>query len=218
MMDLLFDRPRRRALKVLCLGAHCDDVDIGCGGTLLRMIAHNARVDVTWAAFSGDERRTRELNRSAARFLRKAAAKRVVAHGFRDGFFPAEYAGIKEAMNSLRDSVDPDLIFTHHLDDRHQDHRVVGELTWTVFRRHLIAEYEIPKYDAGLPPPNAYMRLTKPEVETKIRILTSCYVSQRSKPWFSEDTFRGLMRLRGIEAGAAEGWAEAFHLRKLSLA
>src|SRR6185295_5747792 len=111
MMDLLFDRPRRRALKVLCLGAHCDDVDIGCGGTLLRMIAQNPRIDVTWAAFSGDERRTRELNRSAARFLRKAAAKRVVPHRFRDGFFPAEYAGIKEAMNSLRDGVDPDLIF-----------------------------------------------------------------------------------------------------------
>jgi LmbE family N-acetylglucosaminyl deacetylase len=217
MIEAIIARPRGRPLRILCLGAHCDDVDIGCGGTLLKLLRADARIEVTWVAFSADAARARELKASARRFLKRAASARVITHAFRDSFFPAEYAALKDTFASLRGNADPDVIFTHHLEDRHQDHRIVGELTWSVFRRHLIVEYEIPKYDGGLPPPNAYVRLAPRDAEAKVRILMDAYGSQRTKPWFTADTFRGLMRLRGIEAGAPDGWAEGFQLRKLCI-
>jgi len=217
MLDLIVPRTPRRALRVLCVGAHCDDIDIGCGGALLRLIAERGRVDVCWAVFSGGPDRTRELRASARRFLRGAARATVITHEFRDSYFPGQYAAIKESFELLKRLPDPDLIFTHGTDDLHQDHRIIGDLTWNTFRRHLILEYEIPKYDAGLPPPNAYFPLTRAQGLAKIRILMSCYRSQLSKSWFTEETFRALLRLRGIESAAESGWAEAFHARKLCL-
>jgi LmbE family N-acetylglucosaminyl deacetylase len=219
MLELQLPRTdSKRPLRVLCLGAHCDDIDIGCGGTLLKLLGPGRKVDVTWVAFSAPAERARELRNSANRFLRRAVQSRVITHEFRDTFFPAQYSAIKETFIALQRLPDPDLIFTHHRSDLHQDHRIVSELTWNAFRRHLILEYETPKYDGGLTPTNAYARLDKRHVDAKIRTLMGCYRSQRAKPWFTPETFRGLMRLRGIESGSGSGWAEGFHAHKFCVA
>ena len=206
-----------KRLNVLCLGAHCDDVDIGCGGALLALLDRHASVDVTWVIFSAQGERERELRRSGRRFLRKAREARIVTHGYRDGFMPAHFAAIKEDFESLKAFPSPDVVFTHRRDDRHQDHRLIAELTWNTFRSHLILEYEVAKYEGDLTTPSAYVGLTPALVERKIRILLDCYRTQRAKHWFTADTFRGLMRLRGIESGAESGWAEGFHASKLLL-
>jgi LmbE family N-acetylglucosaminyl deacetylase len=167
--------------------------------------------------FSGNPQRAAELRRSARKFLRGAAESTVVVHEFRDGYFPANFAAIKDAFETLKTLPVPDLVFTHHLHDRHQDHRVVSELTWNTFRDHCILEYEIPKFDGGLATPNVHIELSPAQVERKIRILLSTYQSQLPKRWFTADTFRSILRLRGIESGAQSGWAEGFHGSKLLL-
>jgi LmbE family N-acetylglucosaminyl deacetylase len=215
MLTLSFgSRVGSRALKVLCIGAHCDDIDLGCGGTLLSLLKLRA-VDVTWVTFSGSHKRQAELRASARRFLRDAKSSRILTHDFRDGFFPTQLADIKERFEALKQLPGPDVIFTHQRDEFHQDHRIVGELTWNTFRNHVILEYEIPKYEGGLTTPEVYVPIAKSDVERKIKILMECYASQRSKRWFTADTLRGLMRLRGIESGGDTGWAEGFHARKL---
>ena len=208
---------RRRPLRILALGAHCDDIDIGCGGTMLSLLERHRGADVTWVVMGSNPVRERELRASAQRFLRRAGKSRVIAHKFRDGFFPAHFAAIKEAFESLKQLPDPDLIFTHHRADLHQDHRLVAELTWNTFRNHLILAYEIPKYEGDLTTPSAYVSLTRTQVERKISILRGCYPTQRAKRWFTDDTFRGLMRIRGIESGGESGWAEGFHASKFLL-
>ena len=218
MLELILPSAHRRATRILCLGAHCDDIEIGCGGTLLKLLARGGRWDVTWAVFSSSRPRERELRSSARRFLQRAAHTRVLTYEFRDSYFPAEYAAVKNTFESLKDLPEPDIVFTHHRADLHQDHRLVGELTWNAFRRHLILEYEIPKYEGGLTTPNAYVQLTKTQAAAKTRVLLACYASQRTKPWFNAETFDALMRLRGVEAGPGAGWAEGFHVRKLNLA
>lgn len=219
MRALELARPvdRRRRLHILALGAHCDDIDIGCGGAMLSLLQRHRSVDVTWVVMSSNAPRARELRASARRFLRRARRAQVLVHQFRDGFFPAQYAQIKEVFESLKQLPDPDLVFTHHRADLHQDHRIVAELTWNTFRNHLILEYEIPKYEGDLTTPCTYVSLTRAQVERKISILWSCYPSQHAKRWFTGDTFRGLMRLRGIESGGASGWAEGFHVSKCLL-
>lgn len=207
----------RQRLNILCLGAHCDDIDIGCGGALLVLLGRYRTTDVTWVIFSAHGEREKELRRSARRFLRKATASRIVTRNYRDGFMPAHFTAIKEDFESLRGLPQPDVIFTHRRDDRHQDHRLIAELTWNTYRNHLILEYEVAKYEGDLTPPSAYVGLTPAEVERKIRILLDSYPTQRKKHWFTADTFRGLMRLRGIESGAESGWAEGFHASKLLL-
>src|SRR5579883_518673 len=198
---------KRRPLRILCLGAHCDDIDIGCGGTLIKLLSRGAW-EVTWAVMSADGVRARELRASARRFLRRATRASVLTYEFKDTYFPAEYAAIKKTFESLKSAPQPDIVFTHHRDDLHQDHRIVAELTWNAFRRHLILEYEIPKYEGGLMTPNAYVQLPPAQVRAKARALLDCYASQRAKAWFTGQTFTSLMRLRGIEAGPGTGWAE----------
>lgn len=205
----------RRRLNILCLGAHCDDIDLGCGGSLLALLRKHPAAHVTWVTFSGSTERERELRASARRFLRSAALANVVTHRFRDGFFPGQFTAIKDSFEGLKRLPRPDLIFTHERDDVHQDHRIVAELTWNTFRSHLIFEYEIPKYEGGLTTPSAYVALERTDVERKIRILLASYRTQREKTWFTADTFRALMRLRGIESGAKSGWAEGFHIAKM---
>ena len=205
-----------RELRVLCLGAHCDDIDIGCGGTLLNLLGSRNDVSVVWATFSGDAMRVKELKKSARSFLARAADRQVVTHAFRDGFFPAQFEPIKEAFERLK-SLQPDLIFTHRRNDRHQDHRIIAELTWNTFRDHSILEYEVPKFEGDLTTPNVYVALSKRELERKIHILLRSYPSQSARAWFTADTFRALARLRGIESTAATGWAEGFHAPKLLL-
>ncbi|HTT44103.1 MAG TPA: PIG-L deacetylase family protein [Steroidobacteraceae bacterium] len=217
MLELTLPAASRRATRILCLGAHCDDIEIGCGGTLLKLLARGGAWEVTWVVFAAEAGRAAELRVSAARFLRRASRTRLITHGFRDAYFPAQYGPIKDSFAALKRLPEPDLIFTHQCEEWHQDHRLIGELTWNAFRAHLVLEYEIPKYDGQLACPNAYVPLSRREVTAKTRALLASYPSQRRKPWFSAATFEGLLRLRGIESGCASGWAEGFCARKLNL-
>jgi len=207
---------RNAPLRVLCLGAHADDIEIGCGGTVLRLAATVPRAEFTWVVLSGDARRAEEARRGAALFVGATNGTRVVVKEFRDGFFPYGGPELKDFFESLKDEPTPDIIFTHYRGDQHQDHRVVAELTWNTFRDHLILEYEIPKYDGDLGRPNWYVPLDERTCRTKTGNLLDAFVSQRERRWFTEETFRALMRLRGVECAAPQGYAEAFYAHKLS--
>ncbi len=200
---------------VLCIGAHCDDIEIGCGATLLRLLERAPAAEIHWVTLSGDEQRGREATESARRFLGREGVERARSFGFRDGFLPWEGARVKACFEALARELDPDLIFTHALGDRHQDHRLVGELTWNSWRDHSILEYEIPKYEGDLGQPNAYVAIHPELAERKIKTLLEVYPSQSSRAWFDAETFRGLMRLRGVECRST--FAEAFHARKLRI-
>lgn len=216
MMNIKFAQ-RGKSLKVLCLGAHSDDIEIGCGGTVLKLIKGHKRVAFDWVVLSADEKRRKEAEISAAAFLAGAGQMKVVVKTFRDGFFPYVGGEIKEYFEELKRTIDPDLIFTHNQSDLHQDHRLVSELTWNTFRDHLILEYEIPKYDGDLGAPNVFVPLNETVCGTKIRLILKYFKSQAGNRWFTEDTFRAIMRLRGIESNAPAGYAEAFCSRKLIL-
>jgi len=215
MIPVQLVAPTRRPLRILCLGAHSDDIEIGCGGTLLHLLG-TRKASVTWVVFSALGQRSSEAKRGAVRFLGDAVKSQVVLHAFRDGFFPTEWLQIKETFEGLRAENEPDLIFTHFREDRHQDHRVLSDLTWNTFRDHQILEYEIPKWDGDLGRPNVYVPLSTALARRKVAGLMAVFASQRSKRWFSEETFRALLRLRGIEAGT--DWAEGFHGRKVVVA
>lgn len=202
---------------VLCLGAHSDDIEIGCGATLLALTAANPSMVVHWVVFSANERRALEARAAAGRILASAGERHVVVESFRDGFFPWDAPAIKERFEALKTRIEPDLIFTHYREDRHQDHKTVSDLTWNTFRNHLILEYEVPKYDGDLGQPNCYMQLTRSQCEAKVDVLLECFSSQHDHAWFTRDTFTGLMRLRGVECAAPQGYAEAFHGRKITL-
>jgi len=217
MLPLTFSTPPGQPTRILCLGAHADDIEIGCAGTLLRLLGNGHDVEMRWVVFSAPGARRREAQGSARRFLNGATGSRVLVKQFRDGFFPYFGARIKECFESLKRLPPPDLIFTHYHGDRHQDHRLISELTWNTFRNHLVLEYEIPKYDGDLGSPNVFMPLDDATQRRKTRHLWAAFPSQRHKPWFSEDTFAGLMRLRGIECASPGGYAEAFYTRKLIL-
>lgn len=215
MLSVTLGLPRRGPLSLLCFGAHADDLEIGCAGTLLRLIAERRRVSVHWVVFSGDARRAREARRSAVRLLRGADSVTVDIEAFRDGYFPYEGAAIKDRFEQVARRVVPDLVFTHRGDDAHQDHRTVSSLTWNTFRDTLILEYEIPKYDGDLGQPNVFVPLSPAIRRRKLRHLASAFPSQRRKRWYTDSTFEALMRLRGIECAAADGYAEGFYVRKL---
>jgi LmbE family N-acetylglucosaminyl deacetylase len=200
--------------RVLVLGAHCDDIEIGCGGTLLRLIEEGQQLEVRWVAFSSTPARAEEARGSAAAFLSGAVRSTVVIHSFRDGYLPHSGAAVKDEFEAHKRDFSPDLIFTHYRHDLHQDHRMVSELTWNTWRNHLILEYEIPKYDGDLGVPNFFAPLSAATLETKIRLLLRHFPTQAGKPWFTADLFRALPRIRGMECAAPEGIAEAFYCRK----
>jgi LmbE family N-acetylglucosaminyl deacetylase len=202
---------------VLCLGAHADDIEIGCGGTILQLLASRPNVQVTWVVFSAAGEREREAHAGASHFLERAAGRRVVVRNFRDGYFPWQGAEIKQFLETLKAEVQPDLIFTHYREDRHQDHRTVSDLTWNTWRRHMILEYEIPKYDGDLGAPNCFVPLPRAICSRKVGLICEVFRSEAHKAWLTEDTFEALLRLRGVECAAAEKRAEAFHCRKLVL-
>jgi LmbE family N-acetylglucosaminyl deacetylase len=203
--------------RILCLGAHSDDIEIGCGGTILRLIADSDRIEFYWVVLCSNPERAREAHRSADAFLKRARKKTIVVKAFRDGFLPYLGPPVKEYFEELKKSFSPDLIFTHFRQDLHQDHRLACELTWNTFRNHLILEYEIPKYDADLHQPNFFVPLPDAIRRKKVQLLMRHFGTQRNKHWFSADLFDGLMRLRGIEAASPTRYAEAFHCRKLLL-
>jgi LmbE family N-acetylglucosaminyl deacetylase len=217
MLPLSLGPPPRKGLELLCVGAHADDIEIGCGGTLLRLLAELPVARVTWVVLSGNEERAREARRGARGVLGRLPGARVVQAAFRDGFFPYVAVPIKEFLEGVRREVSPDVVFTHFREDRHQDHRLVSDLTYNTFRDHLVLEYEIMKVDGDLGRPSVYVPLDEAVVRRKVRLLDRAYRSQRDKSWFGEDAFRALMRIRGIEAGSQSGYAEAFHVRRLVL-
>jgi LmbE family N-acetylglucosaminyl deacetylase len=208
------DTPLRR---ILCLGAHCDDIEIGCGGTILRLLGEYPGLEVSWVVFSSTRQRRREAQDSARLFLGNVKPHKIVVKGFRDSHFPYQGSRIKDFFEVLKGGPSPDLIFTHFRHDLHQDHRLISDLTWNAFRSHLIFEYEIPKYDGDLGSPNFFVGIGNAILTKKIGFLLKAFKSQKNKHWFSEDTFRALPRLRGIESNAAEKYAEAFYCRKAIL-
>lgn len=217
MLPLALGSNVKGPLRILCLGAHSDDIEIGCGGTILNLLASRPEVHCHWVVLSSDAQREAEARASAGEFLKRAAGRDVAVKQFRNGYFPFVGDAIKDYFEELKKAVTPDLVFTHYRDDRHQDHRVVSDLTWNTFRNHTILEYEIPKYDGDLGSPNLFVALTDDECREKIRILQTAFKSQRDKHWFEDDTFRALMRLRGMESCAPSAHAEAFYARKIVL-
>jgi LmbE family N-acetylglucosaminyl deacetylase len=217
MLGLTLARDPETPLRVLAIGAHADDIEIGCGGTLLRLVGEHPQVSVDWVVLSGLGERAGEAADSAAAFLQGAAETRVTVERFRDGFFPYLGGAVKEFFEQLKTRVAPDLVLTHRLEDRHQDHRLVAELTWNTFRDHLVLEYEVPKYEGDLGQPNLFVPLTQDQCERKVELLRKCFPSQAGRAWFSDDTFMALLRLRGVESNAPGRYAEAFHARKLVL-
>jgi LmbE family N-acetylglucosaminyl deacetylase len=216
-MHSLSVRPTNAAMRVLCVGAHADDIEIGCGGLLLRLIQGLPKVEIEWIVFSADARRERETRRSAGLFLKGAPRSRVRVKRFRDGFFPYQGGQIKQVFEGLKKAPPPDLVLTHYGEDRHQDHRVLSELTWNTFRDHWILEYEIPKFDGDLGAPNCFVPIDHDTCRRKVEYLLNVFGSQRDKHWFTDETFMGLMRLRGMECRAPGGYAEAFYSRKTVL-
>jgi LmbE family N-acetylglucosaminyl deacetylase len=215
MLKTVFDEPKERPFDILCLGAHSDDIEIGCGGTILRLLGEFPQVRIFWVVFSANGGRAEEAQNSADLFLAEAAEKHVLIKDFRDGYFPYNGAKIKDYFEELNSQISPDLIFTHYRNDRHQDHRLIEELTWNTFRDHLILEYEIPKYDGDLGRPNYYVCLDGTFVSKKVHYLHEAFVSQRQKHWFSDGVFEGLMRLRGVEARSPGKFAEGFYAYKV---
>jgi LmbE family N-acetylglucosaminyl deacetylase len=203
-------------LKVLCLGAHADDIEIGAGGTLLAWIAKGVKLEATWCVLSAVGEREAEARAGAADVLEGAASADVRLGAFRDGYFPAERDAVKDWIEELK-AVAPDVVLTHARDDAHQDHRLVCELAWNTFRDQLILEYEIPKYDGDPGSPNVFVHLEEDTARRKAALLLDWFPSQRSKRWFTEDLFLALMRLRGMEAGSPTSYAEAFYGRKVVL-
>ena len=203
--------------SVLCLGAHSDDIEIGCGGTVLKLAAANPQLTVNWVVLSAEGPRADEARASAERFLAGAAKADVEILAFRERYFP-HLVELKEFFDDLRLRVRPDLVLTHHGGDAHQDHRAVADLTWNSFRDHLILEYEIPKYDGDLGRPNVFVGLDQETARRKVRAILDGFPSQADRYWFTDETFLALLRLRGVEARAPGGYAEAFHARKMILA
>ena len=214
MLSLSLPRNHDRPLTVLCLGAHPDDIEIGCGGTLLRLLAEHPDAIVRWIVFSGSEGRRVEAKNSAQSFFGGHAGNYQI-FDFRDGYFPFYGAVIKDVFEGLKGTVDPSLIFSHWVKDAHQDHRVIAELTHCTFRNHLIFQYEIPKYDGDLGNPNVFVPLSREQMTRKVNFILENFPSQATRQWFDEATFRALARLRGIGCNASEGLAEAFYSTKL---
>lgn len=212
MISALFQKEK---LNILCLGAHCDDIEIGCGGSILKLIEQKKVAHLKWVVFASNEKRKQEAIDSATAFLAELAHKEIIVLDHRDAFLQFSALEIKEYFETIKKSFDPDLVFTHYRNDRHQDHRLLSDLAWNTFRNHMILEYEIPKYDGDIGIPNCFFHLTEQQIEKKINILIECFASQGNKHWFDKETFLSLPRLRGMEAASPERYAEAFYARKI---
>ena len=216
MLELGFNLPTDRPPRFLFIGAHCDDIEIGCGGTVLELMRWYPDAQVHWIVLSAGGPREQEARNAAALLLQGAPKPNVVVKDFRGSYFPSDSAAIKDYMETLK-PIQPDVVFAHTRNELHQDHRVIGELVWNTFRDHVILEYEIPKYDGGLGSPSVFLPLASDTVQRKVDVLMQAFESQLSRQWFTPETFNALMRLRGIECNAPSGYAEAFYSRKLVL-
>ena len=216
MLKCQFAINKDQCLKVLCLGSHCDDIEIGCGGTILKLIKKSRDTAFYWVIFSSDQQRRQEAIDSANAFLMGVKEKNIVIKTFRNSFFPFLGAEIKEYFEKMKKEFSPDIIFTHSRDDRHQDHRLISDLTWNTFRDHLILEYEIPKYDADLGSPNFFVHLNRSLCKKKVEILLNSFVSQKPNHWFTKDSFYSILNIRGIESNSPSRYAEGFYCRKIA--
>jgi LmbE family N-acetylglucosaminyl deacetylase len=203
--------------RVLAVGCHADDIEIGCGGTILHLIESLPSVEVWWVVLSARDARAEEVHRSAEAFLDGAAGRRIIVSEFRDGFFPYDGGAIKDFFEDLKPQISPDLIFTHNRKDLHQDHRVASELTWNTFRNHLILEYEVPKYDGDFGTPNVFFHLTEAIAKRKVENLLEFFQTQRDRRWFTDDLFLSALRIRGMESNSPTRYAEGFYGRKVVL-
>ena len=217
MLRIHLSHPKTPLRRILCLGAHCDDIEIGCGGTILRLLKEYPGLQITWVVFSSDKQRRREAHRSAQLFFQSSTRHRIVVKSFRDSYFPYQGSRIKKYFEVLKQDPPPDLIFTHFRNDLHQDHRLISDLTWNAFRSHLSLEYEVPKYDGDLGAPNFFVGIDNTILSRKVRFILEAFESQKAKHWFTEDSFRALPRIRGVESSASEKYAEAFYCRKVIL-
>jgi LmbE family N-acetylglucosaminyl deacetylase len=217
MLKLSFANSTHPLQQILCLGAHSDDIEIGCGGAILKLIEMHPTLQVYWVVFAASGIREQEALSSARAFLKPVQKKTVQIKGFKDGFFPYLGWEIKEFFELFKQEVNPDLIFTHYHQDAHQDHRLISELTWNTFRDHFILEYEIPKYEGDLGNPNFFIQLSKAQCQQKVLYLGEHFKTQHNKQWFTDETFFSLLRLRGIQCNAQDSYAEAFYCRKTIL-
>jgi LmbE family N-acetylglucosaminyl deacetylase len=217
MIRLNLGTGKNGPLQILCLGCHSDDIEIGCGGTVLRFAAQYPDCEFHWVVFSALGPRRAEAEHAAELFLGPSQLKSPLLKEFPDGFMPFVGAEVKSAFEELKRTVNPDLVFTHNRRDAHQDHRLIAELTWNTFRDHFILEYEIPKYDGDMGQPSVFVPLDMELCQKKVSNLMEAFASQRSKRWFQPETFLSLMRLRGMECNSPSGYAEAFYCRKLTL-
>lgn len=215
MIRLRLNVPHREPLSILCLGAHSDDIEIGCGGTILRLAEEYPDSVFQWVVFSANGVRETEAQRAAALFVDQSRLKGPLLNTFADGFMPFVGAEVKAVFEELKQAMSPDIVFTHNRHDSHQDHRLIAELTWNTFRDHLILEYEIPKYDGDMGQPSVFTPLAQETYERKIQYIMDAFRSQHAKRWFQRDTFLSLMRIRGMECNSPSGYAEAFYCRKL---
>jgi len=217
MQGLSFVHKKGEPLKALFLGAHSDDIELGCGGTILSLLDQGQELEVWWVVFAASPVRRLEAERSAEMFLRGVVKKETIVRDFRESFFPYIGSEIKAYFEELKRFISPDVIFTHFRNDLHQDHRLISELTWNTFRDHLILEYEIIKYDGDLGSPNVFVPLSEEVCVRKMKYLMENFQSQHSHQWFTEEAFRAMLRLRGLESNASSKFAEAFYVRKLVL-
>lgn len=217
MLDLtfFFEENRNQGLNILCLGAHCDDIEIGCGGTLLKLIEKFTNLRIMWVVFASNEVRKEEATLSAELFLENVQKKDVNIFDFKDGFLPSILGEVKTTFENLKSEFSPDIIFTHYRNDLHQDHKILNELTWNTFRNHLILEYEIPKYDGDMGNPNVFFPLEVEYLEKKKIFLFNCFKSQLDKQWFDESLLMSVPRIRGVQCASESNYAEAFYSRKM---
>ena len=217
MLKLQFHKSGHESLNVLLLGAHSDDIEIGCGATVLRLIREYPELQITWVVFSALGERGLEARKSAEEFLQDVHHRQIKIHEFRDGYFPYRGSEIKDFFEQLKKEISPDLIFTHYRQDLHQDHRLLCELTWNTWRDHFILEYEIPKYDGDLGSPNFFVLLDKELCDRKTEAIVRFFQTQGNKHWFTPETFNAILRIRGVECKSPSGYAEAFYCRKATL-
>lgn len=202
--------------NIACIGAHCDDIEIGCGGSIAALARQYPQSQFHCWVFSGSDERVAE-SRSCLSALLGPDRFTLTALDYRDGYFPSQWQDIKQDLSRLSQTVETHLVFTHATSDHHQDHRTLSELTWNHFRRQPILEYEIVKYDGDLGQPNCFIPISEDTLTRKTRALLTAFTSQRSKPWFTRSTFESIARIRGVECNSPTGYAEAFHARKVCL-
>lgn len=217
MLNSRFSATKKGGLTLLLLGAHCDDIEIGCGGTLLKLIDDYEIDQIKWVVFSSDETRKKEAFSSANQFLESITNADITVLDFKDGYLPSVWSNVKDEFEKIKENFAPDIIFTHYRNDMHQDHRTINELTWNTFRNHLIFEYEIPKYDGDLGNPNFFVPLDENYLEQKKKIIADSFSSQQNKQWFDDTLFTSIMRIRGVECASESNYAEAFYSRKMVL-